>query len=181
MSIRKKKFSYWYSLQNDEIWKSKSERRNAIFPLEVMWPEWNKQQILGWKWCSQEPKAYITSPSKHFIFFLFFPPLFQKLLAWGKRYIFASQLYSSSGAHWSGFFFLPCLGCSRRLTGCRRWRWPWWQHWSDQRWAQSQTMPWRCFWTDASLLPSWSAAILLPPQSQPGNIQQLSHKFHYLP
>lgn len=36
-----------------------------------MLPNWNKQQILGWKWCSQESQAHITSPFKHFYIFFF--------------------------------------------------------------------------------------------------------------
>lgn len=59
--------------------------------------------------------------------------------------------------------------CGWTLTGCHRWRGPWWRHWSGQIWAQSQTRPWRCSWTAASRLPSWSAAIQLQQQSQPGN------------
>lgn len=108
-----------------------------------------------------------------FFFLLFLP----KLLAWGKRYILAFQLFPP-GAHLSGFFLLPCSGCSRMLKGCRRWRWPWWRRWSGRRWAQSQTTPWRCFWTDASLLPFWSAAILLQPQSPPRNTAGKSIIFH---
>lgn len=67
------------SLQNYEIWLSKT-RTNARFPLEVMWSNWNKQEILGWEWYNQEPQAQITSP--FFPLLLFLP----KLLAWGKRY-----------------------------------------------------------------------------------------------
>lgn len=169
MSIRKKKSVDFRLTLYRMMWyeKSKSEQRNASFPLEVMWPKWNKQQILGRKWCSQEPQAHVTSPFKTFLFFFFL--FLPKLLAWGKRYIFAFQLCSPSpGSPWSGFFLLPCSGCSRTLTGCRRgWRWPWWRRWSDQRWAQSQTKPWRCSWTAASPPPSSSAAIPLPPQSPP--------------
>lgn len=103
---------------------------------------------------------------KSFQTFLFF--FLPKLLAWGKRYILAFKLHSNFC--WScSSFSSPARGAAVWLTGCRRWRWPWWRHWSGQRWAQSQTTPWRCFWTDASLLPSSSAAILLQPQSPPGN------------
>lgn len=167
MSIRKK-ISWCFSinsLQNDEIWKSKSEQRNASFPLEVMWPKWNKQQILGQKWCSQEPQAHITSPFKHFYFFSFF---FQSCrlevsdIFWPSN--FASSLLVRTGAV---SFSSPGSGSSWTLKGCRRWRWPWWRHWSDRRWAQSRTTPWRCFWRDASLLPFLSAAIRLQPQSPP--------------
>lgn len=99
-------------------------------------------------------------------FLFFFFPFLPKLLAWGKRYILAFLLLSV-WCHWSGFFLLPCLGCAQILIGCHRWRLPWWRHWSGQKWAPSQTKPWRCFWTDASLRPSLSAAILLQPQSPP--------------
>lgn len=107
MSTRKKKKSVdafrWPLLQNYEIWKSKSEQTNASFPLEVTRPNWDKPQILGWKWCSQEPQAHITNPFKHFYFFSL-----PKLLAWGKRYILAFKLHSFS----AGAVFLspPLLG-----------------------------------------------------------------------
>ncbi len=52
--------------------KASQNKEMQVSPLEVMWPNWNKQQILGWKWCSQEPQAHITSPFKHFYFFSFF-------------------------------------------------------------------------------------------------------------
>lgn len=52
--------------------KSKSEQKDMqVSPLEVMWPNWNKQQILGRKLCSQEPQAHITSPCKYFFSFFF--------------------------------------------------------------------------------------------------------------
>lgn len=55
--------------------KSKSEQKDMqVSQMEVMWPNWNKQQILGRKLCSQEPQARITSPCKYF-FFLFLPKL----------------------------------------------------------------------------------------------------------
>ena len=47
--------------------KAEPDRMQAS-PLEAMWPSWNKLQILGWKWCSKEPQAHITSLFKHFFF-----------------------------------------------------------------------------------------------------------------
>lgn len=65
------------------------------------------------------------------------------------------------------FSLPPLLWECSLMVGCRRWRWPWWRRWWGRRWAQSQTRPWRYFWTGANLLPSLNAATQLPQQSPP--------------
>lgn len=93
----------WPLLQNYEIWKSKPEQTS--FPLEVMWSKWNKQQILGWKWCSQEPQAHITSPFKHFLF----PPPFS---FWSCRLEVSDIFWPSIFARWSSSFSSPARGAA---------------------------------------------------------------------
>lgn len=89
------------------IWKSKSEQRNAKLPTGSDVAQMERTANPRLKMMQPRTTGPYHKSFQHFYFFLFFLFL-PKLLAWGKRYILAFQLYSFSlGAHWSDFFLLP--------------------------------------------------------------------------